>query len=246
MGSEMCIRDRAKALNLILSRKKFVIGDELPFAGYIISSKGISPNQERVSAIKDFPTPVDTTGIKSFMGLANQLSFFIPDFAHQTRGMRALLGKNTVFQWLPEHQEEFDRVKTILTDKMLTCHFDPKLPVHLLTDASRHHGLGYALCQPSSDGSLRLITCGSKSLTPTQQRYATVELECLGIMWAIQKNSFYLKGLPSFLVLTDHRPLEGIFKKCLFDLPNARLQRCLLYTSPSPRDLSTSRMPSSA
>ena len=25
-----------------------------------------------------------------------------------------------------------------------------------------------------------------------------------------------------------------------------RLQRCLLYTSPSPRDLSTSRMPSSA
>jgi len=168
------ISNRAKALNVILSRKKFVIGDELPFAGYIVSSKGISPNQERVSAIKDFPTPVDTTGIKSFMGLANQLSFFIPDFAHQTRGMRALLGKNTVFQWLPEHQEEFNRIKTILTDKMLTCHFDPKLPVHLLTDASRHHGLGYALCQPSSDGSLRLITCGSKSLTPTQQRYATV------------------------------------------------------------------------
>ena len=99
------ISNRAKALNVILSRKKFVIGDELPFAGYIVSSKGISPNQERVSAIKDFPTPVDTTGIKSFMGLANQLSFFIPDFAHQTRGMRALLGKNTVFQWLPEHQE---------------------------------------------------------------------------------------------------------------------------------------------
>ena len=86
----------AKALNIILSRKKFVIGDALPFAGYIVSSKGISPNQERVSAIRHFPTPVDTTGIKSFMGLANQLNFFIPDFAHQTRGMRALLGKNTV------------------------------------------------------------------------------------------------------------------------------------------------------
>ena len=88
------ISRRAKALNVILSRKKFIIGDELPFAGYIVSSRGVSPNQERVSAIKNFPTPVDTTGIKSFMGLANQLSFFIPDFAHQTRGMRALLGKN--------------------------------------------------------------------------------------------------------------------------------------------------------
>ena len=29
-------------------------------------------------------------------------------------------------------------------------------------------------------------------------------------------------------------------------LPNARIMVCLLYTSPSPRDLSTSRMPSSA
>ena len=136
-----------------------------------------------------------------------------------------MLGKNTVFRWLPEHQEEFERVKNILSDTLLTRHFNPSLPVQLLTDASRHHGLGYALCQPSSDGSLAIITCGSKSLTPTQQRYATVELECLGIMWAVQKCSFYLKGLPTFTVLTDHRPLEGVFKKCLFDLPNARLQR---------------------
>ena len=30
------------------------------------------------------------------------------------------------------------------------------------------------------------------------------------------------------------------------ELPRERMQTCLLYTSPSPRDLSTSRMPSSA
>ena len=45
------------------------------------------------------------------------------------------------------------------------------------------------------------------------------------MVWAIQKCSFFLKGLPSFLVLTDHRPLEGIFLKDLFDLPSPRLQR---------------------
>ena len=33
------------------------------------------------------------------------------------------------------------------------------------------------------------------------------------------------KGLPTFLVLTDHRPLEGLFLKDLFDLPSPRLQR---------------------
>ena len=126
--------------------------------------------------------PKDQTRIKSFLGLANQLNFFLPDFAHHTRFMRELLGKGRVFCWLPDHQMEFEKVKSILSEKLLTRHFGPSLPVQLLTDASRHHGLGYALCQPCPDGSILLITCGSKALTPTQQPYATVELECLRIL----------------------------------------------------------------
>ena len=101
--------------------------------------------------------------------------------------MRDLLGKGKVFRWLQEHEEEFVRVKSVLSDKLLTRHFDPIIPVQLLTDALRQHGLGYTLYQPCSDGSISIITCGSKALTPTQQRYATVELECLGILWAIRK-----------------------------------------------------------
>ena len=37
---------------------------------------------------------------------------------------------------------------------------------------------------------------------------------------------------------------ELIFRK--YDIDSAQFYNCLLYTSPSPRDLSTSRMPSSA
>ena len=177
------------------------------------------------------------------------------------------MGKGTVFRWLPEHQFEFEHLKRVLSESLLNHHFDPNKPVHLLTDASRQYGLGFALCQYVNEKPV-IIMCGSKSLSATQSRYATVELECLGIVWAIHKCDFYLRGLPSFTVLTDHRPLEGVFKKTIFDQGNPRLQRmreklaaytfdvkwvpgkdhyiCLLYTSPSPRDLSTSRMPSSA
>ena len=70
----------------------------------------------------------------------------------------------------------------------------------------------------------KIVKCGSKGLTPTQQRYSTIELECLAVVWAIQKCSFFLKGLSTFHVLTGHRPLEGIFQKDLFDLPSSRLQ----------------------
>ena len=59
----------------------------------------------------------------------------------------------------------------------------------------------------------------------SQQRYATIELECLAIMWAIIKCNFYLKGLPHFSVLTDHKPLEGIFTKTMYELSNPRLRR---------------------
>ena len=69
------ISQRSLALNVVLSKKKFIIGEELPFAGYIVSKNGVRPNQGRVSAIRRFPIPKDQTGIKSFLGLANQLNF---------------------------------------------------------------------------------------------------------------------------------------------------------------------------
>ena len=100
----------------------------------------------------------------------------------------------------------------------------PNLPVTVLTDASRLFGLGYAMGH-FIGGQFKLVTCGSKSLTPTQQRYSTIELECLVVHFAISKCSFYLKGSDNFTVATDHCPLEGIFKKDIFGIPNPRLRR---------------------
>ena len=71
----------------------------------------------------------------------------------------------------------------------------------------------------------KIVKCGSKGLTPTQQRYSTIELECLAIVWATLKCSFYLRGLPTFTIYTDHMPLEGVFQNDIFDLVSPRLQR---------------------
>ena len=43
--------------------------------------------------------------------------------------------------------------------------------------------------------------------------------------FAVLKCSFYLKGCESFTVATDHKPLEGVFKKDIFEIPNPGLQR---------------------
>ena len=102
---------------------------------------------------------------------------------------------------------------------------DPKLTTLLLTDASRLNGLGYALLQKQDDTRLRSITSGSCSLNETQNRYATIELECLAIKYAISKCRFYLLGLPNFEIVTDHKPLLGIFDKYILKIDNPCLQR---------------------
>ena len=49
----------------------------------------------------------------------------------------------------------------------------------------------------------------------------------------------------SAIAITDHNSLAGVVR-AYAALKELRRSICLLYTSPSPRDLSTSRMPSSA
>merc|ERR1712020_310447 len=128
---------------------------------------------------------------------------------------------------LPAHQEEFAKAKEQLASEMLVKYFDPSLPTELLTDASKLQGLGYALVR-QADGQLRLIQCGSRSLTSAEKNYAVIELEALAIQWAIQKSRHYLLGLQKFKVVTDHNPLVGIFKKDLDGMENKRLQRIRL------------------
>ena len=53
----------------------------------------------------------------------------------------------------------------------------------------------------------------------------------------------YLQAIPYFDRLDYVAPMN---QEHAFALAIERLMNCLLYTSPSPRDLSTSRMPSSA
>ena len=47
----------------------------------------------------------------------------------------------------------------------------------------------------------------------------------MAIQWAIKKCKFYLRGLPTFDILSDHRPPVGIFWKQLSMLGNNKLMR---------------------
>ena len=216
--------DSCREKNITLSRKKFEIGSEVKFAGHVITGEGIKPDPEKIKALSEFPTPHNVKTVRSFIGLANQLGQFMPDLSHVLKPMRELIRKDSYFVWTPAHQLAFQKAKEILTCDQIVKPFDPSLPIELYTDASRLHGLGYMLLQREKDGKHRLVRCGSRSLLPAETRYATIELELLAIVYAVQQCGFYLIGA-QFKIFTDHNPLVGIFRKELRDISNVRLMR---------------------
>ena len=219
------ILERCRDLNITISLKKLELGKEITFAGHIISQAGIRPDDSKYKAIAKFPTPTNVLQLRSFLGLANQLTTFVLDLAHMTAALRPFLKKGIAWTWTEDMDKEFEQVKLLLTTTTTVFPFNPSLKSILMTDASRLFGIGFALLQPLPGDKWFLIHCGSASLTPTQTRYATIKLECLAIQWAVQKRSYYLRGLETFEAWTDPKPLVGIFQKSICNLNNPQLMR---------------------
>ena len=55
------------------------------------------------------------------------------------------------------------------------------------------------------------IAFASRSLTQTEQYYATIEKEALAITWACEKFASYIVGM-KFHIETDHKPLIPLLK----------------------------------
>ena len=126
-------------------QKETGIGNRVRLCWPHRAHNGIRPDDDKYKAIKEFPAPKNIKDLRSFLGLANQLAAFVPDLAHMSAGLRPLLKKGNAWVWEKEHEEEFSKVKNLLTSPTIAKPFDDAKDTILLTDASRLHGLGYAL-----------------------------------------------------------------------------------------------------
>ena len=73
------------------------------------------------------------------MGLINRFTDSAPDLKHAMVPWQGLLKKGNVFVWGEHHNKALTTVKEIITNPEgpILRHFEPGLPIQLLTDALR-------------------------------------------------------------------------------------------------------------
>jgi len=114
-------------------------------------------------------------------------------------------------------------VKKALTTAPVLALFDPAQETIVSADASSY-SLGAVLIQKQPEGVMKPVAYISRSLTPTEQRYAQIEKEALAFTWACECFSDYLVGL-KFSIETDHKPLIPLFSTNIMDELPIRVQR---------------------
>ena len=143
---------------------------EVEFCGFLVSNKGIRTQPEKIGLIKEWPTPKDTSDLKSFLGLCGFYQRFIPGYASIVACLTSLYKKNTTWKWTTEEQSAFDRIKTELAHAVSLAYpdFSKKFIIHL--DASKL-ALGAPLSQDTEDGQLRLLSCTSRKFNIHELNY---------------------------------------------------------------------------
>lgn len=211
----------ARTANLKFNKEKAQIGlSKISYLGHELSPGGISPDPEKVKAIRAVPVPADKPELLRFLGMATYLTKFIPKFSEKTSRLRELLKSNVAWVWTPQHTKDFNSIKQSLMSAPVLVFFDPTKDVVISTDASSF-GLGSVLMQDSKP-----VSYASAALTTAQQQYAQIEKELLAVVFACERFHYYTFGR-TVTVETDHKPLVAIQKK-EFNRISPRLQRLLL------------------
>ena len=222
--------EKLRKHNISLSEKKFHIATEVKFAGVLISQHGIRPDPKRLDALLGLSRPRNLKETRGWLGAVAQLGYFHPGLSALLKDTQNLTKKGVAWQWLDVHDKCFAEVKEMLRQDLQLKFYDHIKPAILMVDAS-FEGIGACLLQVDKTDEqgrvtkYNLISCASRAVTETEGRYSTTELECLGLVWGFRKFDYYLRGAQDTQVITDHRPLVGVFQKPMNQITNPRLLR---------------------
>ena len=225
------VLNHLKEFNLKIKPKKmYFFQSSVVFLGHVLLKDGISPNPEKVAKVKDWPVPKSAKEVHSFLGLASYYRRFIPQFTKWASPLHELIRPVTTkkkkhagtkvpplsqnlppFQWSPDCQKFFKKLKEALITMPVLSYLDYSKQFLLETDALLK-GLGTVLLQERTMKVI-FVLCPFTSCTLKpyekvhEETNSSAKLELLALKWAVcEKFKDYVIG-SKFTILTDNNPL---------------------------------------
>ena len=123
------VLDHAKEHSISLNPRKVVFAESsAPFGGFIVDAEGFRPDPALLTAISQFPTPLNITDLRAFFGLCQQLGNFSPAISSALVPLFPLLKKGLIFEWTSTHDDAFKLARTALSAHHSLAFYDPALP----------------------------------------------------------------------------------------------------------------------
>lgn len=175
----------------------------LSYLGHVISDQGVSTDNSKIEAIKNWIQPTTPKQLRGFLGLAGYYRKFVRNFGIISKPLTDLLRKGSIFTWSASAEEAFQHLKQALASAPVLAMPDFSKPFVVETDAS-DVGVGAVLSQSSHP--LAFI---SRALGPKSKGLSTYEKEFVAIILAVDHWRPYLQT-SEFIIKTDHRSLTHL------------------------------------
>ncbi|KAL0819744.1 hypothetical protein ABMA28_007792 [Loxostege sticticalis] len=197
-------------LTLKLSKCNF-FQSKLDFLGFEVSAEGIRPGSRKTEAVSKFPAPRNQHELRQFLGLSGFFRRFIKNYSSITSSLTDLLKKDVSWAWNSSHEQAFNEIKKMLTQRPLLSLYNPEADTQLHTDASKD-GLAGILMQSNDSGIFQPVSYFSRKTTPDERKLHSYELETLAVIASLNRFRVYLIGVP-FKIVTDCNALRYTLTK---------------------------------
>ncbi|MBW0592181.1 hypothetical protein O181_131896 [Austropuccinia psidii MF-1] len=159
----------------------------------------------------------------SFLGIASYYRQHLKDFEILAKSLYRICDQQAVFEITWERIKAYEKIRKALTEAPLLLMPDWNIPFKLNIDACGDI-LGAALHQVQiiDDKPTQGPVCYiSRQIKPMEARYGSSQMECLYLVWELEKLNYYLDG-SVFEVITDCNAMKSLLN---MKAPNRHMLR---------------------
>ncbi|KAL4013610.1 hypothetical protein IC575_025782 [Cucumis melo] len=177
--------------------------EQIHFLGFIVGKDGVKVDEEKVKAIREWPTPTNASEVRSFHGLASFYRRFIKDFSSIASPLTELVKKYVKFEWKEKQENAFNELKEkfIKAPYLALPNFDKSFEIECNASGI---GIGPVLMQEKQP-----IMFFSEKLNGAQLNYSTYDKELHALVRALKVWQHYLWP-KEFVIHTDHESLKHL------------------------------------